>query len=83
MLDPLAARCWWYVASEPGDMPSVEGEGERVTIPEVKDAIVGLWIDRRTVSSVFSILRSESAMASCFLWWAEMGWKSGWESRVS
>lgn len=47
-------------------MPAVcaEGEGEREIMPE---AMLGLPMDRRTVSSVRSILRKERVRISCFL----------------
>lgn len=40
------------------------GDGEREIIP---DAILGFPIDLNTVSSVFSILRSDRVKSSCFL----------------
>jgi hypothetical protein len=43
------------------------GDGLRVTMPEANAAMAGLWIERRTVSSVCSIFLSDCAMASCFL----------------
>lgn len=46
------------------DWVCAEGEGEREIIP---DAILGLPIDLKTVSRVFSILRSERVRISCFL----------------
>jgi hypothetical protein len=42
-----------------------EGDGEREIIPET---MLGLPIDLRTVSRVFSILRRERVRSSCFLW---------------
>ena len=41
-----------------------DGDGDREIMPE---AILGLPSDRRTVSSVRSILRSERVRISCFL----------------
>ncbi len=41
-----------------------KGEGEREIMPE---AMLGLPIERRTVSRVRSILRSERVRISCFL----------------
>ena len=49
-----------------------DGEGEREIMPE---AMLGLPIERRTVSSVRSILRSERVRISCFL--DEKGVKKG------
>ena len=42
----------------------LDGEGDRDIMP---DAILGFPMERRTVSSVLSIFRSERVRISCFL----------------
>ncbi len=53
----LARRAWVVFCPE--------GEGEREIMP---DAILGLPMDLKTVSRVFSILRRERVKISCFLY---------------
>ena len=45
----------------------VSGEGDRDSISEAMEVMLGFPMERRTVSSVFSILRSERVNCSCFL----------------
>jgi hypothetical protein len=42
-----------------------DGEGDREAIPEESDERPGALIERRTVSSVFSIFRNERVNCSC------------------